>query len=98
MASKKKSPSKRADELRAQIRRHDHLYYVLDAPQIADEAYDALFAELRGIEEAHPDLITADSPTQRVAGAPLDSFPTVEHTAPMLSLESDKDEAALRRF
>jgi len=94
----KKNAATRAERLRAQIRRHDHLYYVLDAPQIADEAYDALFAELRAIEDAHPDLITADSPTQRVAGAPLDSFPTVEHTAPMLSLESDKDEAALRRF
>ena len=90
--------AKRVAALRDEIRRHDHLYYVRDAPEIADEAYDALFAELRALEEKHPDLVTADSPTQRVAGAPLEGFPTIEHAAPMLSLESDKDEEALRRF
>ncbi|HEV8630275.1 MAG TPA: NAD-dependent DNA ligase LigA [Thermoanaerobaculia bacterium] len=94
----RKDPARRAAELRDEIRRHDHLYYVNDAPEIADEAYDALFAELRALEDQHPDLVTADSPTQRVAGAPLDSFPTIEHAAPMLSLESDKEEEALRRF
>ena len=93
-----KRPAERAAELRDEIRRHDQLYYVRDAPEISDEAYDALFAELRGLEEKHPKLVTPDSPTQRVAGAPLDAFPTIEHTAAMLSLESDKDEAALRRF
>jgi len=90
--------ARRAEDLRAQIRHHDHRYYVLDAPEISDEAYDALFRELRAIEEAHPELVTPDSPTQRVSGAPLESFDTVEHAAPMLSLESDKDEEALRRF
>jgi len=97
----KSSPSKAAKRvvaLRDEIRRHDHLYYVRDAPEIADEAYDALFAELRALEEKHPDLVTDDSPTQRVAGAPLEGFPTIEHAAPMLSLESDKEEEALRRF
>ena len=94
----RKSPARRAAELRDEIRRHDQLYYVRDAPEISDEAYDALFAELRALEEQHPELVTPDSPTQRVAGAPLDAFPTIEHAAPMLSLESDKDEAALRRF
>ena len=92
------APAARVAELREQIRHHDHLYYVLDQPSIADEAYDELFAELRRLEEAHPELVTPDSPTQRVAGAPVAAFPTVVHTAPMLSLESDKDEAALRRF
>src|SRR6185436_18564401 len=90
--------AKRVGQLRDEIRRHDHLYYVRDAPEIADEAYDALFAELRALEEKHPDLVTDDSPTQRVAGAPLEGFPTIEHAAPMLSLESDKEEEALRRF
>jgi len=93
-----KKSAKRVAALRDEIRRHDHLYYVRDAPEIADEAYDALFAELRALEEKHPDLVTPDSPTQRVAGAPLEGFPTIEHAAPMLSLESDKEEEALRRF
>ncbi|HEV8239671.1 MAG TPA: NAD-dependent DNA ligase LigA [Thermoanaerobaculia bacterium] len=84
--------------LREEIRRHDHLYYVRDAPEIADEAYDSLFAELRALEAKYPKLVTPDSPTQRVAGAPLEGFPTIEHAAPMLSLESDKDQEALRRF
>ena len=93
-----KQAAKRAAALRDEIRAHDHAYYVRDAPTISDEAYDALFAELRSLEEKHPDLVTPDSPTQRVAGAPLEGFPTIEHAAPMLSLESDKDEAALVRF
>lgn len=98
--SKKAVPkaAKRVAALRDEIRRHDHLYYVRDAPEVADEAYDALFAELRALEEKHPALVTPDSPTQRVAGAPLEGFPTIEHAAPMLSLESDKEEEALRRF
>jgi DNA ligase (NAD+) len=96
--SRTRQPAARLSELREQIRRHDHNYYVLDQPEISDEGYDALFAELRALEEAHPELVTADSPTQRVAGAPLDTFPTIVHTAPMLSLESEKDEGALRRF
>jgi DNA ligase (NAD+) len=91
-------PSQRIAALRDEIRRHDHAYYVRDAPEVSDEAYDALFAELRALEAAHPELVTPDSPTQRVAGAPLEGFPTVEHAAPMLSLDSDKDEEALRRF
>ena len=100
MAAKptRKQAAARLAKLREQIRHHDELYYTRDAPEISDEAYDALFAELREIEEKHPDLVTPDSPSQRVAGAPLDSFPTVVHAAPMLSLESDKEEAALRRF
>jgi DNA ligase (NAD+) len=95
---KASDPAARIAALRERIRRHDHLYYVLDSPEIDDAAYDELYAELRRLESEHPGLVTPDSPTQRVAGAPLDGFPTVFHTAPMLSLESEKDEAALRRF
>lgn len=89
---------RRARELRAEIRHHDYLYYVKDAPEVSDAAYDELFQELKVLEERFPDLRTPDSPTQRVAGVALDKFPTVEHTAPMLSLDSSQDEAALRRF
>lgn len=89
---------RRAEQLRAAIRQHDHRYYVLDRPTISDAQYDRLFAELVRLEAAHPDLVTLDSPTQRVAGAPLPGFPTIEHLAPMLSLESVTDADAVRRF
>ncbi len=90
--------AERLETLRREIRRHDHLYYVKDAPEISDEAYDRLFRELREIEATHPELVTPDSPTQRVAGTPLSAFPQIEHAAPMLSLDSSQDEAQLRRF
>ncbi len=88
----------RLGELRTEIRHHDQLYYVRDAPEVSDEAYDALFRELKDLEARFPDLVTPDSPTQRVAGQPLDQFATIEHEAPMLSLDSSADEAPLRRF
>ena len=88
----------RIEELRSEIRRHDHLYYVLDQPEISDARYDELFHELKELEEEHPDLVTEDSPTQRVGGEPLDKFPTVEHETPMLSLDSSEKEETLRRF
>ncbi len=84
--------------LRAELRRHEHLYYVLDRPEISDEAYDGLFRELQALEGEFPELVSADSPTQRVGGAPLSSLPTVEHEAPMLSLDSSADLEAVRRF
>ena len=90
--------AERIAELRSAIRHHDVLYYVEDSPEISDAAYDELFHELRELEEEHPDLVTPDSPTQRVAGEPLDELPTVEHAAPMLSLDSGADEERLRRF
>jgi DNA ligase (NAD+) len=90
--------AQRVVELRSEIRHHDFLYYVKDGPEVSDEAYDALFRELKELEAEFPDLVTPDSPTQRVAGQPLDEFPTVEHRAPMLSLDSSADEAQLRRF
>lgn len=88
----------RVDDLRRQLRQHDYLYYVKDAPEVSDAAYDKLFRQLQELEAEHPDLASPDSPTQRVGGAPQSGFPTVEHAAPMLSLDSSEDEAVLRRF
>lgn len=79
-------PAERAAELRSLVRHHDELYYVRDQPEISDRAYDALFQELVDLERAHPELRTADSPTQRVGGQPIREFVTVEHRTPMLSL------------
>ena len=90
--------ARRIAELRRLIRRHDRLYYVLDRPEISDTAYDRLFAELGRLERAYPDLVTPDSPTRRVAGAPGAGFPVVEHTAPMLSLEATREAEEVRRF
>ena len=85
------SPEVRASELRAQLLVHAHHYYVLDAPQIPDADYDALFQELQAIESAHPHLLTADSPTQRVIGKVLDGFKPVRHAVPMLSIRTETD-------
>jgi DNA ligase (NAD+) len=80
--------ARRAAELRAELRRHEHLYYVLDAPEITDAAYDALMNELKQLEAAHPELLTPDSPTQRVGGKPAEGFRKVAHSRPMLSLDN----------
>src|SRR5688572_282504 len=90
--------AKRAAELRREIAAHDHAYYALDAPTIADADYDRLFRELRDLEAAHPDLVTADSPTQRVSGAPVSAFEAVVHRAPMLSLNNAFDDADTQAF
>jgi DNA ligase (NAD+) len=82
------SPARRAAELSAELRRHEHLYYVLDAPEISDAAYDALMNELKQLEAAHPELVTPDSPTQRVGGKPAEGFRKVPHSRPMLSLDN----------
>ena len=92
------SPSGRHRALVEAIRHHDHRYYVLDAPEIADHAYDALYRELEGLEREHPELVTPDSPTQRVGGAVAEGFPEVRHAAQMLSLQSIHDETELREF
>ena len=93
-----KEPSNEIRKLREAIEHHNHLYYVLDAPQIDDDEYDALFRRLRALEEAHPELITPDSPTQRVGAAPSDGFASVRREIPMLSLANAFDEQGLRDF
>ncbi len=84
--------------LREQIRRHEHLYYVLDQPEITDAEYDALMRELRALEEKHPEFASADSPTQRVGGKPREGFVKLKHSSPMLSLDNALNEEELRAF
>ncbi len=85
------APAQRAAELRSQLNHHAHLYYVLDAPEVPDAEYDRLFAELQAIEAAHPELLTPDSPTQRVIGAVLAGLTPVRHVVPMLSITTETD-------
>ncbi len=85
-------PSERIRELRDQINYHNYRYYVLDNPEISDAEYDRLFRELEELERQHPELVTPDSPTQRVGAAPAEEFGTVRHAIPMLSLENAMDE------
>ena len=87
-----------AARLRPEIERHDHLYHAESSPEISDSAYDALFRRLRALEAAHPSLAAPDSPTRRVGADPLDGLPAVEHAAPMLSLDSARETAEVRRF
>jgi DNA ligase (NAD+) len=82
------SPARRAAELSAELRRHEHLYYVLDAPEITDAEYDKRMNELKQLEAAHTELVTPDSPTQRVGGKPAEGFRKVAHSRPMLSLDN----------
>jgi DNA ligase (NAD+) len=84
--------------LRNEIRRHEERYYVLSEPEIADVEFDALMRELEALEREHPDLVTPDSPTQRVGGRPVEGFETVSHAAPMLSLDNAYKEEELRAF
>ncbi|HEY8414457.1 MAG TPA: NAD-dependent DNA ligase LigA, partial [Thermaerobacter sp.] len=88
----------RAEELRALIRHHDYLYYVLNRPEIDDAAYDALMRELRELEERFPEIVTPDSPTQRVSGRPAAPFGRVRHAEPMLSLDNAFSADELRAF
>ncbi|MCK9388691.1 MAG: NAD-dependent DNA ligase LigA [Sulfuritalea sp.] len=81
----------RAETLRREIERHNHAYYVLDARTIPDAEYDRLFRELQALEAAHPELLTPDSPTQRVGGKPLPAFAPVRHVVPMLSIRTETD-------
>jgi len=95
---RKADPAVRVEELRVMIRRYEHAYYVLDAPEVSDAEYDALFLELRRIEDERPDLLMQDSPTQRVSGEASDQFAKVRHRSPMLSLQNAFDEAEIRAF
>ena len=92
------NPQQQIEHLREQLRRHNYHYYVLDDPQIPDSEYDRLFHQLKSLEQQHPDLITADSPTQRVGAAPLSGFEEVQHKAPMLSLGNVFSETELMDF
>src|SRR5689334_16849143 len=85
-------------ELADEIRRHDHAYYVLAQPSITDQQYDRLYHELIDLEKQFPDLITSDSPTQRVGGQPLKAFKPVKHIVPMLSLDNTYSQEELREF
>ncbi len=91
-------PLTRIMQLRDEVRRHEEQYYVHNAPEISDQAFDDLLHELERLEADHPHLVTADSPTQRVAGRPVEGFPTVDHVAPMLSLDNAYDDGELRAF
>ena len=91
-------PSDRIAELRRLIRYHEERYYVLNDPEIADAEFDALMQELERLEAENPDLVTTDSPTQRVSGRPAAGFDTVEHAEPMLSLDNAYSEEELREF
>jgi len=92
------SPAERIDELRRQIRYHDERYYVLNDPELADAEFDALMHELERLEAEHPDLVSAESPTQRVGGRVAAGFATIEHAEPMLSLDNAYSEEELRAF
>src|SRR5215831_5890096 len=91
-------PGKEVEELRAELRRHEHLYYVLDQPEISDAEYDSLMRKLQDLEAGHPELASADSPTQRVGGKPREGFIKVHHSAAMLSLDNALNEGELRDF
>ena len=97
-AERTTSPPARVEELRREIAHHDRRYYELDDPEIGDDQYDALMRELRELEAAHPDLITPDSPTQRVGGRPLDRFEQVRHADPMLSLANARGAEEFRAW
>ena len=84
----RKTPAARAEELRRLLHHHSYAYYILDRPEITDADYDRLFNELKELEAAHPDLVTPDSPTQRVGGTVAEGFASVQHRVPMLSLDN----------
>src|SRR5437660_2278575 len=90
------SVKKEIEELREKLRYHEYRYYVLDDPEISDAAYDRMMNRLKELEAAHPELVTPDSPTVRVGGAPRDGFQKVQHARPMLSLDNAFSYDALR--
>ena len=93
-----KDPAREIEALREELRRHEHLYYVLDRPEISDAEYDALMRRLQDVEQRHPELATPDSPTQRVGGKPREGFVKVRHSSPMMSLDNALNEEELRDF
>src|SRR3984957_3302668 len=95
-ASLHEQAEKRIDELREELRHHEYQYYVLDSPEISDVDYDTRMRELRELEARYPELVTPDSPSQRVGGKPKEGFAKVEHSRPMLSLDNVNSEQELR--
>ncbi|ADU70134.1 NAD-dependent DNA ligase LigA [Pantoea sp. At-9b] len=93
-----KSVQEQITALRTTLRHHEYLYHVMDTPEVPDAEYDRLMAQLRELESAHPELVTPDSPTQRVGAAPLAAFEQVRHEVPMLSLDNTFDEAGFLAF
>jgi DNA ligase (NAD+) len=94
----KEQARRRHQELASQLHQHNHLYYVLDQPTISDADYDRLFRELLILERTYPELVSTESPSQRVGGVPLEKFTSVRHSLPMLSLENAMDEGEIREF
>src|SRR4029450_7272542 len=98
MAMEQKEAAKRIRQLREEIRKHDQLYYEEAAPVISDREYDRLYRELVDLEAQFPNLVTPDSPTQRVGGKPLEAFAQIQHRAPMLSLDNTYSEDEVANF
>jgi DNA ligase (NAD+) len=98
MAATTKDLEKKIESLREKIRHHEYLYYVLDYPEVSDAEFDKLMQQLKALEAEHPELITADSPTQRVGGKPREGFVKVPHSSPMLSLDNTYSEEELRAW
>ena len=98
MANEETQAAKRIEQLREEIRKHDRLYYEEAAPIISDREYDGLYKELVDLETQFPDLVTPDSPTQRVGGKPLKAFEQVSHLFPMLSLDNTYSEEEVKSF
>src|SRR5688572_7001474 len=92
------SPAKRIEHLREELNRHNHLYYTEARPQISDREYDRLMQELIDLERANPDLVTPDSPTQRVGEEPMESLKSVRHAVPMMSIDNTYNEDEVRAF
>src|SRR5260370_2722509 len=98
MATRPTGVEGKIEKLREEIRRHEHLYYVLDAPKTGDGECDRRMQELKQVEAGHPELITPDSPSQRVGGKPREGFVKVAHSRPMLSLDNAFSEEELRNW
>src|SRR5262245_59950890 len=93
-----KSAAKQTRELRQQIEHHNDQYYVENQPEISDREFDRLMERLQELEKQHPEVVTRDSPTQRVGGEPIKQFRQVNHRVPMLSIDNTYNEAELREF
>src|SRR6185436_16606871 len=90
--------AQRIERLRAELDRHNYLYFIEAKPQVSDQEFDRLMHELIDLEAKHPELITPDSPSQRVGGKPIDGFKTVEHAVRMMSIDNTYNEEELRAF